>query len=230
MTTTTLVASTPTEMQLSQNALISWMDKKIERQLALTAELEENLAIARKNKWRTKTLERHARIAGKKVEFYRKIKMALEAGYHIIPSMPFDFFAIRTDRSKPLPKGTTTKWDSHQQQAQTLAAGEGGYVSDVPFKAITDEKTEKNHKGEIVTRDWWEATEWDDVEFPFQLAKPQILEATGRAMALKIFDRIGVLPSRPKKDPIVAGEILDPSSPNGGVTFLITWFLDVDSI
>ena len=34
-----------------------------------------------------------------RVEFYRKIEMALEAGYYIVPPYPLDiFFAIRTQR------------------------------------------------------------------------------------------------------------------------------------
>lgn len=64
------------------------------------------------------------------------------------------------------------------------------------------------------------------------MAKPQIMEATGQAMAAKIFDELGILPDpKPKKDPMIIGTIIDPRGVYGRerrrVSFIIAWHLNV---
>ena len=73
------------------------------------------------------------------------------------------------------------------------------------------------------------ADEFQDVGFPFTMAKPQILDATGKAMARKIFDEVGILPRRRAKgDPMVVGRIIYKGSgyDEKSISFLITWFVD----
>ena len=72
-----------------------------------------------------------------------------------------------------------------------------------------------------------------DADFPFKLARAEIREATDKAMGLKVFDEVGVLPRTRKADPIVCGRVIDPSkpiyhrsSPREGVTFFVAWWLD----
>jgi hypothetical protein len=76
------------------------------------------------------------------------------------------------------------------------------------------------------------ATDFDDVTFPIKMAKPKIMEATSRAMALKIFDQFGLF-AQGTGDPIITGEIVDPRNNAKSsihirrVTFIVAWHLDV---
>jgi hypothetical protein len=109
-----------------------------------------------------------------------------------------------------------------------IPAGEGEYKNPEPVV----------HQRNIGTADkplkQYFAKEWQDIDFPFTTAKPQILSATARAMADKVFDEIGVLPGKRKReDPIVVGRIIDPRSDRYTkrfVTFLIAWFLETKTL
>ena len=90
--------------------------------------------------------------------------------------------------------------------------------------------------GKDVERHAYEAVDYDDPDFPVVLVKPVVLDATRRAMALRIFDRIGVVTGR-KQDPIVVGEIIDPRTnlrwshrSQRRVTFFIAWWLNPDDL
>ena len=226
-------ATTPLEMSQAQDSLIAWCARKIESMKHEAAELAENLAIAMKNKWRTSTLKRHADLAAKRVTFYEKIKAALEAGYCIVPNFPITIFAIRTEKEKPLKKVYVGIWrtgGSFMQDAQILPIGEGEYKDPNPFVS-TSEKQITDDSGQKKTQYTKWATKFDDeIEFPIQMAKPKIMKATSRAMALKIFDQFGLF-DQVKGDPIITGEILDPRPTGSGVrkhiTFIIGWHLDV---
>ena len=76
--------------------------------------------------------------------------------------------------------------------------------------------------------EYW-AKEFKDIDFPFKLAKPQIMEATAAAMALKVFDQIGCLPQFRAPDPIICGQILKPKD-RQPVTFFIAWWLDTKTL
>jgi hypothetical protein len=227
-------ATTPLEMSQAQDSLIAWCGRKIEMMKREAAELAENLAIAIKNKWKTDTLRRHSALAAKRVTFYEKIKAALEAGYCIVPNFPIDLFAIRTDRKKPNKKwyfGTYEAGAWHfMQPAAQLPVGEGEYKSVHPL-VQTDVDTEV--KDGITKKHYSEhATDFDDVTFPIKMAKPKIMEATSRAMALKIFDQFGLF-AQGTGDPIITGEIVDPRNNAKSsihirrVTFIVAWHLDV---
>lgn len=227
-------ATTPLEMSQAQDRLIAWCARKIELMKQEAAELAENLAIAIKNKWKTDTLRRHAALAEKRVTFYEKIKSALEAGYCIVPNFPIDLFAIRTDCEKPKKKlhiGTYKEGQFHfQQLPELLPVGEGEYQSPHPIVTTYTEKITKDNVEK--TKYIEEATSFDDVTFPLQMAKPKIMEVVSRAMGLKIFDQFGLF-AQGTGDPIITGEIVDPRSNTRHqfntrkVTFIVGWHLDV---
>lgn len=235
-----LTATTPLEMQQAQSELIEWCEKKIAAMRHDTAELSENVAIAIKNKWKVSTLKRHAELSSKRVTFYEKIKAALEAGYCIVPNFPVTLFAIRTDKDKPAALLSTGEHYRKpgfikEQEAKILPAGEGEYHSHLPV--VCEEHIDDVIKQSGTKMQVWssQATDWNDVDFPINMAKPRIMEATSRAMAMKVFDELGILPDpHPKKDPLIVGHIIDPTPRGYGqnkfITFIVAWHLNVRDI
>lgn len=226
----TVIARYPYQMESCRVALVEWCERKIASVKAEADDLQENVEIARKNKWGMAALQRAAKKATDRVEYYLKLKAALDAGYCIVPNFPVQMFAIRTGRKTP-DRGTTSRWsETHEQKAQALPVGEGEYKNPAPV-VMQNEYQVKNAKGELVTeKQYWASMFRDELDFPFATAKPEILTATARALADKIFDEIGVLPGKNKKeDPIIVGRIRDPRSVPGYpkfTTFLIAWFID----
>lgn len=231
-----LSAATPIAMEQAQSAMIQWTERKVDSMKQEWSELFGAYEHAVKHKWKADTLKRHAAIAEKRVTFYEKILAALRAGYYIVPSFPVTLFAIRTDKKEPKRMYAVLRHERHQnfqQEPKILKSGEGEYQDPNPvvrkdYGAHT-EKDGQDHWG-------FYASKWDDMEFPTNMSKPHIMEATSRAMALKIFDEIGVLPQDFKRnpDPIIAGRIIDPR-PSGyskprKVTFLICWHLDTKTL
>lgn len=229
-----VTASTPVEMAGAQRTLIAWCESKIKSVMREAEELWENFKIAKTNKWKTSTLERHAKLADKRVGFYGKLKAALEAGFYIVPNFPVDVFTIRTEAKSPKAMVTFSHWDRHKQDAQILQAGEGEYKN--PFPAVFERPKEATEQGKVVIKNEYYAKEFEDMEFPVNMAKPQIMLATERAMALKIFDDLGVLPSsRRNQDPVIVGRIFDPRSTGyrrtqRHVSFIIAWHLDTKTL
>lgn len=229
-------AFTPQEMLSANEALILWCQKKIAAVKSDAAELLSAYKQAVERKWKSSTLKRHADIASKRVTFYEKIKAALENGFYIVPNFPVDVFAIRTDRDKPLRKLTIGSYESggwpFKQSPAMLPAGEGEYKPCDPL--ISTNKTTDGVAPNKKTTFIEEATGWGDIDFPLQMAKPKIMEATGRAMALKIFDQFGLFAAG-TGDPIIVGEIIDPArpwSPQNAkrITFIIAWHLDTKTL
>ena len=226
--TTSLVATTPVEMAHNQASLIEWCDQKIAAEQRELADLQENCDIATRNKWRTSSWKSRMARTRRKILFFEKIRKALEVGYYIVPPFPVQAFAIRTDARSPKPGHTTWANDRHQQSARRLPIGEGEYVSPVPevwWRMITQKDREGNPK-EVQQ---YYAKTFQSVDFPFSLVKPQVLEATSRAMALKLFDQMGVLPQfQAGGDPIVVGQILHPNSYGTPMTFFVAWWMNID--
>jgi len=228
-----LTAIIPEEFTLCQNALIDWCNRKIALMKREQAESEENLEHAIKNKWRSGPFKRAADLFRKRAEFYSKMLSALEAGYTIIPNMPLQLFAVRTDK-KSVP------WNlvGYQSQipdveAKALSEGEGRWVNPAPFvkKIINDDG-----KGNAVAK-WTADSINEEIDFPVIMAKPQIMSATSRAMALNIFDEFGILPdnSRAKGDPMILARMIDPrpafyAHERKRITFLIGWHLDTRTL
>jgi hypothetical protein len=68
------------------------------------------------------------------------------------------------------------------------------------------------------------------VDFPLQGVMPEVLRATSRAMALKLFDQLGVVLNNGGRDPIVVGQLLDPKGNSRLVTFFVAWWLNTDTL
>ncbi len=226
----TVFAQNPLQMREAQAHMVAWSERKIIETQKELAELEEGLEIAKKNKWRTSTLKAAVTRTRRRVQFYEKTKLALEAGYCMVPNFPTGVFAVRTTRRKPK-KQDLKRWASgvNDEQSNHPPAGEGEYV-DAEVGAIEvegpDEKGEKK-------KFWTNFDEFEDVAFPFTMVKPEIMEATSRAMALKVFDDVGCLPSRRSRrnrDPIIVGRIThkEGTYQERTFTFLIAWFMDLD--
>jgi hypothetical protein len=233
----TVVATDPAGMMGAQKSLILWCARKIAAIKGEIITAQEQLDIHKKNKWNATAWAREVSKHKKRTEFYRKIKMALEAGYYIVPPFPIDIFAIRTKRSTPHRYDSQNR-DNHDQPAQILPLGEGQYVDPKPER-LQYNSAEPDGKGGTRLEKYYWASDYAAVDFPFKLARSEIRSATDAAMGLKIFDRLGVLPRQRAPDPIVCGEILFPNQPSyatgqhgtpKGVMFFVAWWLDTKTL
>lgn len=225
-------ARNPQEMAASQGKMVQWATAKVEDKKKEWDEINQNLAIAKKNKWSTAGFRSNLVAVTKKVQFFEKLKAALEAGFCIIPDMGMDVFAIRTKKVAPLPNTNESRSSFGQvwvppQQTENPPLGEGVYVSPIAENG-KDSYTKKSADGskDITVRTAW-AQEFKELDFPFKLAKPGVLNETARALAASIFDEVGVLPRRAKADPMVVGRIKYKHGKNErSVSFCIAWFLE----
>lgn len=235
-----LIAFDPAQLQLSQEQLIFWVDRKIASVRKEGAEYKQNVEIARKSKWSMARPKAAMDRSAKRLTFYMKIKDALVAGYYIVPGFPCDVFAIRTERSRPLSNTVMSSYPNNyssvlNEQAQIRPSGQGDYKN--PQQLIHRRaRSYKDSAGKQVDDFVYRAVDFRELDFPFAWAKPEILEATQRAMALKIFDEIGVAPAgsirSTKLDPMVLGIIKMPKVgyKEKKITFLVAWFLDTETL
>lgn len=232
-----VTAFTPEEMKHANEALILWCERKIASMKAEAKDLFDAFTQAVEKKWKSSTLKRHSELATKRVTFYEKLKAALEQGFYIVPNFPVDLFAIRTDREKPFRKLQIGSYKASawpfQQPPALLPVGEGENKTVNPLVSC-DVETIMDDKGNTKTKYYEEATGWGEIDFPIKMAKPQIMEATGRAMALKIFDQFGLF-ANGTGDPIIVGEIVDPTRKwsiqhSKRITFIIAWHLDTKGL
>ena len=221
-----VTATIPEEMQCAQDALIVWCRKKV---ALMKEERDDALACyseAVKHKWKASPYKRHADGFEKRVVFYDKMLAALQAGYMIVPNMPVALFAVRTGRKKPPKSWMYFKWQSDVPDVpgQPMVAGECTWVSPDP---IVESERFKDEKGADVEK--WRAREISpEIDFPLAMAKPCIMEATGRAMAIKVFDQMGMVPAN-TGDPMILAQMIDPRSTRWNrrvVSFLIAWHLN----
>lgn len=234
----TVMALRPEQMRPAQEALVVWADERLRALNNDLAEQERNRDGAAATPFSGQLAAWRAQINKTKrvITFYEKIREALDAGYIVVPDFPIEVFAIRTDAAKPVGEETSHEWGRpvFEQHAKLLPAGQGKYVSPRPTVEHGEDRKEKNAAGhEIVWRDWW-ATEFREVAIPARLVRPEILDATNKALMLKVFDEIGLV-GAPKRDPIIVGRILDPRDPHNWinrkrVTFFIAWWLDTRAI
>lgn len=228
-----LTALEPGDMATCQQAMILWVTRKIAEIQNDAAELWAAYEHAKAKKWKHTTIYQQALKERKRVQFYEKMKMALEHGYVIVPNFPVTAFAIRTEKSQPLRMITWNKWHTlnKDQKAQVLPAGEGEYQN--PFPEVQSRRIRDPEKPtETLVESW--ASAWQEFDFPINMARPEVMEATSNAMVLKIFDQLGILPSPYKKqDPIIVGQIFDPRSTKFSpkvVTFMVAWHLDTRTL
>lgn len=218
-----LTALVPEQMKVAQDNLIEWCSGKINSINSEIKELKESVEHARQQKWAVSTLKRQQSRAEKRILFFDKIQAALKAGFVIVPNFPVTLFAIRTNRDKPLTMFTNRHWDDKEQKPMELPTGEGEYQNPFP---IVERETES--LADNKTRDISYATDWAELEFPISMMKPEIIEATNKAMALQIFDQFGILPKTRNEDPIIVGQIVNKSGAYRSkiVSFMIAWHFD----
>ncbi len=225
------VAVTPTELIPAQRELADWCQRKIH---ALAVELREqqgNLRQAKTMKWRHSGWVSAVRKTKQRMIYYAKIKLAVAAGYLVVPNFDVDVIAVRVARSTP----PDDRHGHTQTLPEVLPPGTGRYVDDV-LSGWTQRNEYKRSDGTVGKTEIFRPTDYDEsIDFPVQLVKPAILKATDRAMALKVFDRIGIVRGKKRSDPIVVGQIIDPKGGNRYgtwrnnpkcVTFFVAWWLD----
>lgn len=225
-----VTASTPDEMAIANTALVQWAENKLTATRDNAKELRAAYEVAVKRKWASGTLKRHADMEDKRVIFYDKILGALRLGFMIVPNFPVTAFAIRTDRNKPLKMLTFSQYVKYpgdkQQKPNDLAIGEGDYENPFPLVYNVEKPVEgQPHRKEAA------AFSWAEMEFPVTMAKSHIMEATSRAMALKLFDDFAILPAATiKQDPMIIARLRDPKTTGYGghkyVSFMIAWHLN----
>ncbi len=222
-----VIADTPGQMQTAQVALIAWAGQKLEQVTKELTDAQSSYDQAIACGVRLGGITALLNGAEKTVAYYQKVKSALEQGYCIVPDFPVDIVAIRTDRKRPSGTRETSGWtpDGITQKARALPEGEGRYVDAQARADYSHERETKNHEGKVTgSMTVWSAEDFQEIGLPVKFMKPRVLEATQHALAAKIFDEIGILPSRPKKDPLIVGRIIDPKGKR--LCFLIAWFVD----
>lgn len=231
-----LIARNPYQLQSAHRQMVEWCDRKINEAHDAAKEWQKAIAIAVERKWKVAQLKARLALSQKRVVFYTKIKAALSEGYYIVPNFDCSIFAIRTDRDSPATYRKESKWNrNHKQSARMLPPGEGRYVSPDPL-LHHGEYQDKNAKGELVTKHRWWPVEFQEVEFPFDLTKPAVMEPAAQAMATKIFDLVGVARHTvqgyhtKRGDPIIIGIIKNPAPSKPAVSFFITWAFDLSSL
>lgn len=231
-----LVARDAAEMRAAQGQMAEWFRGKLEITRRDRDEMQQCVESGEKAGMNTRALKRQATNLSRRCEFYEKCLIAAENGYCLVPNMNADTFALRTDKRRPS-KRNESKWThsaGREQPTERLPAGSGDYVRDEPATAsITVDEHQKD--GTVVERTYHFADEWMDMEFPISVAKPEVMDRTVEAMALKVFDRLEVLPGRAAKgDPIVLGVIRHPMSTTWDTSkdlhFLIAWYIDTATL
>lgn len=234
----TVFARNPQEMNVAQGQLVGWTLAKLGEIRMEELDLKENLEVATKNGWRTTTLKRQLSRTARRLEFYEKVKAALDAGYCIIPNFPIDVFAIRTERGTPVANmersGGNWRPAIGDQQSESPPIGEGAFVAaraDVATRQV--QVALKDGKQETRVEAWAES--FRDVDFPFAFAQPAVLEATQRALVDRVFDELGASPTQARRgrgDPMVIGRIYAPHGQYDRNTkclsFVVAWFLRPD--
>lgn len=231
-----LVALSPSEVPLVQVQLADWCRTRI---VALGRELKdqrENLRIAKTAKWRHSGWIRQISRTKLRMLYYAKIQAAVRAGYLIIPNFDIDVMAVRVERNYPPRRQQSySNYKIEHASPQLLPPGAGRYVGD-KHQVEHQTHTEKDGQGRAITNHVYTVIDYEEtLDFPIKAIRPEILNATQIALAQRIFDRVGIVKRRQQSDPIVLGQILDPTNADRVispkvVSFFIAWWLDPESL
>lgn len=225
-----VVAFTPAEMVPAQTDLIAWCDRKLRALADETTDLELHQKLAIENGWRTSVVTASLNRAARRITYYQKMQAALQAGYLLVPNMPVNVLAVRVKGARPRRQSSESRWHRFDSQAELLPAGEGRYVDEQPFETSEPfEGEDYQGKPEMKTR-YFSADHDDAVDFPIALVKPIVLDAVGRAMALKVFDEIGLVQNDSGRDPIYVGRLVDPRRGGRRTTFFLAWWVDTSTL
>lgn len=246
--TKSFVALAPSEMPQVQAEIATWCQAKIVELGRDLADARKNLRQAKAMLWAWKPWERTARKLEQRMVYYAKIKAAVKAGFLIVPNFPAEIIAVKVEKRGP--RFDVGTWPSEVNQATpdlALGPGQGRYVDEtMPHFDVsyTTPPTPQHPQGQFIRKSKVDRDSGygETPDFPTTLVKPVVLEATQHAMALRIFDQIGLVnqdgttTSRQhrRSDPIVVGQIFDGSAPKAWgkklpekrVTFFIAWWLD----
>jgi len=231
-----LVATTPAEMEVTQKDLSQAFYRKWKEWEALAEETANVIATAKNAGMAHQALTATLRKQRKQCVYYEKLHAAVDAGYHVIPSMPCEVFAIRTDAKQPKAEWSGQSYEQFEQRAKQLPVGEGEYLAPLPTK-MAYEALKDNKDGSQT-----EVTRYKPVAFKPQLSLPSAVERQElimpiqHAIGLKIFDDVAVAPPR-GGDPVLLGRIQRPgrpwqSGPWGGdsyICFILAWFVNPDT-
>lgn len=242
-TSRAFVALSAGEMPGVQADIAQWCQAKL---IALGRELAEARqcrAQAKHAKWASGPWERAAVKLRKQMIYYAKVKAAIAAGYVIVPNFEAEVIAVKVAGNPRLKTGRYPSDVNDAQPELTLGPGQGRYVdetlpaTDDSYRAMTPPGKEGNWIRQATSGGWRGYDE--EIDFPITMVKPVVLDATHRAMSLKIFDTIGVVNqdgstdsrARRRSDPLVVGQVIDGSQPKRygtpkRVTFFIAWWLD----
>ena len=220
----------------SQAGLLAHVTSKAQEAQEGLNEAEAALDYARAHKWNTQQLRAVVNRNRKQLEYLEKARMAVEAGYVIMPAINGSAFAVRIGAKATLPEGTTStpewgrKGDSISEvHTDSPPAGEGKYVA--PECEFICDWYECEKDGKVTKYRHDIGTDFiSAIPFPAVMAKPVLMDATERAMALKIFDDIGIFPGRRIRnaDPIIYGRIIRPT--REPLFFLICWLVRREDI
>ncbi len=216
-----VLADNPDDMVQAQHELIGWAEQKIECCKSEVSDCEVVVSAIGDTELKSDSARRLLSKAKKRVEFYCKVKQALEAGYLIVPDLPSETVAIRVNRKRPRHRKSDSRW-SLTQAPEDLPAGEGRYVSPDPLFDTIKRETKPDQR-EVTL---YCPTEFqEEVALPVQFMKPAVIKRAGICMENKIFDEIAVcLDSGP--DPILLGILNDASRHGRRLCFLVAWFVD----
>lgn len=231
---TTLIATTPAAMESAQGQMIAWANAKEADVSGEIATLRADLVVAERNKWNTASIKRRIKREGKRLVFYAKIRKALEAGFYVVPNFGGKAFAIRTNAER-VQRATTYSYVSagdFLQPIPMLSAGEGRYIGPQASGEQIDDEIKIDASGKVEKRTQrFAALDFQAVDFPIALMRPQVMEATERAMAIRVFDEI--LEARDRMrcgDPMILGRLRNPLPNRPDVTFFIAWVMPLDRI
>ena len=221
---TTLAAFNPSELKATQADLKHWLKEKRDTVLREANDLQTAASEAKKHKWKVTTLAAAAARALKRSNYYDRALKAVEAGYILIPPFPLRIFAVRVNIDKPRSRSSNYMRSVPDAKPTNVPVGKGRYISNLPMVSQDEHTDDKGtpHKT------YW-ATGYQDVEFPLEAAKPYIMQRASEAMALKIFDEIGMVGQR--ADPILVGSVmLKQGYHEKRMNFFIAWWLDQESL
>lgn len=239
-----LVARDPQQMAAAQSNLSAFLQTKRDGLMTEIRDLERARAEAKRNNWAPGTFNSAISKFRAQHDYYHKILEAVRAGFTLVPNFPIDVFAIRVEREWPTggeQYGGTSRASYLSEQPDVLPIGAGEYKSPKPTgRHFTKTETDSNQK---IIREWYyHPRNFRNPDFPFAVARPEVMDATAEAMALKLFDHIGICHQtagrnarqRGKGDPLIIGQIIVDATHYGyikkPVSFLIAWHLDLRTL